>query len=76
MKMPTHNLNINITKISVLYTLGVDVVFIHTDLPTPFHSWGDEPLVIKIEVAKGHAEQYVRDNFNIEPELIMLKNKS
>lgn len=64
-------MEIEITNIIVLETNGTDVVFVHTNLPSPFPSeFSSQNLMFKFDVSKGSGAQYVKNNFNIEPEVI------
>ena len=63
-----------INKITVLIRGWVtDFVSIQTTLPSPFSKEVSSGfLVMKFETQKGKGVQYVRDNFNIEPEVIIV----
>lgn len=61
----------NITKITIITGLaGTDCLMIETDLPEPIWPY-EGVLTLKTEVAKGKAEDYVKDHFpSIEVECI------
>ena len=61
----------NIMRIQILERNGTDLVYLHTDLSTPFPKWDDSPLCAQFETQKGYAQQYVRENFNLEPEFVI-----
>jgi len=66
---------IGVRKISVLISHGTDTVFIHTTCPCPFPpSVSEDPMTMKFEVQKGKGIQYVRDVFDVEPEVIDVQN--
>ncbi len=53
---------VTITKIITVRSMGSDTVYLHTTLPMgvwPFE--GNASL--KLDVARGHAEKYVAENF-------------
>jgi hypothetical protein len=63
----------NITHATVLRKSGgADVVFIFTEHPSPMPSVSDQPLSFKFEVTVGEGVNYVKNNFNIEPEMIYM----
>ena len=67
------NLNIEIEKIVVLLTDTPDEIFIHTNkcgFTRPFPAFPEQTLTLKFECAQNHGIQYVRDNFDVEPEVI------
>lgn len=45
-----------------------DKVYLYTNLPCPFNT--NRELVISFETSSGSGEEYVRENFNIQPEVI------
>jgi hypothetical protein len=60
---------VKITKASVLTGQGPDRIFLTTDLPPPFPAYGD-PLMIQFECMAGTGIEYVRVNFDLDPEVI------
>ncbi|KKN25985.1 hypothetical protein LCGC14_0879230 [marine sediment metagenome] len=64
-------LKFNISKALVLLTNGTDEVTLYTTLPSPYSiEITDEPLKISFKTPGGSGVDYVRDNFNMEPEVI------
>lgn len=61
-------LNINITKATVVLTEGTDNVYLHTDLPEPFMYEGNCRFAFSVTHNKG--VDYVRTHFGIEPEIV------
>jgi hypothetical protein len=59
-----------IKKITVIQQSGTDEVRIDTDLPLGVYPYEGYPQVLRLEVSKGMGVEYVRKNFNIEPEVI------
>jgi len=63
-----------IIKVTVTQTLGPDRIKIYTNLPLP---WPDslpvEEASFVIDVLRGTGAQYVRDNFEVEPEILNTK---
>lgn len=65
------NLNIEVEKIVVLLTNSTDRISIHTCMPTTYPNWlPSAKMVMNIECAKNYGIQYVRDNFDVKPEVI------
>ena len=64
-------IEINVKHVIVLCREhGMDKVIIHTNnLPPTTYPW-DESGSLVMDVAKGKGEQYVIDNFGIQPEVI------
>ncbi len=55
----------------LLRDYGADIVYLHTDFPSPFPpEVSSDMLVLTFEVKKGDGARYVEDNFNIIPEII------
>ena len=55
---------INIKKVTVLINqVGMDTVFIETDLPSPVPAVTDEPMTMRFEVRHKYGVRYVQDNF-------------
>lgn len=56
---------INILKIEILKKrYGTDMLFLHTDLPSPFlKGVSNAILILKCEVLKNKGEEYVKTNF-------------
>lgn len=64
-------LKLNISKAVVLLTNGTDEVTLYTTLPSPYPiAVTDEPLKISFKTPGFSGVDYVRDKFNIEPEVI------
>lgn len=69
--LPLQEIKLAITKIVVLNTIGTDRVYVHTDLPSPYPlEVSDQPLMLAFDTQKGKGVEYVRANFNMEPEVI------
>lgn len=50
---------------------GTDLITISTDLPSPFPEGVSNPyLILKFEALRRSGEEYVRENFGIEPKVI------
>jgi len=65
------SIRLEITKVKVLITNGTDKVLIKTTLPPPYPPCiSDGPLTISFDVTKGKGIQYVKDNFQLEPEVV------
>jgi len=67
-------MNLNIKKITVLRRkYSTDIVFIQTDLPNPYIAacGYEEPLKLQFETSAETAEEYVRKNFNREPDEVI-----
>lgn len=60
----------NATKATVLVGMGADIVMLTTDLPSSFVCYPNEKLHLKFEATNGAGADYVRENFQIEPEII------
>lgn len=61
-----------ITKVTVIKQSGTDQLRIETTLPLGVYPYKGFPQTLSLEVTKGMGEQYVRDNFKIEPEVIVI----
>lgn len=61
-----------IMRVQVIEQHGVDLVRIETDLPFAVFPYSGYPQNLTLEVSKGMGIQYVRENFNMEPEVIKL----
>lgn len=60
----------NIVKILVIQDFyGPDYVYLISDLPSTMPNVTDEPLTAKVTVEHGKGVEYVRENFNMEPEI-------
>ena len=61
-------INIKIEKIDVLLTNGGDEIIIYTYMPSTFPDWLPNSIMsMSIKCAKNYGVQYVKDNFDIEP---------
>jgi hypothetical protein len=66
-------LTFNVVKIIVHLTrFGSDEVYIYTDYPPPvnFKSPPNDNLFLQFKVAKNKGVSYVKDNFNMIPEIL------
>lgn len=61
-----------ITRVLVIEQHGTDLVRLETDLPLAVFPYDGSPQMLSMEVSKGMGVQYVRDNFDIEPEVIRI----
>lgn len=61
-----------ITKITVLTGSGTDQIRLETSLPLGVWPYKDYPQTLRMEVSRGMGEEYVRENFGIEPEVIQV----
>lgn len=59
-----------IKKVTVIQQSGTDEIRIDTDLPLGVYPYEGYPQVLRMEVSKGMGIEYVRNNFNVEPEVI------
>jgi hypothetical protein len=52
--------------------IGADLVFIYTDLPSPYGPCvgPKHTLILRFEVGRGRGLEYVQANFDIEPETL------
>jgi hypothetical protein len=62
-------MQITIKSATVVMSAGTDLVILETDLPPAVWPFEHQPSP-RFEVAKGFGEQYVKDNFGLEPEVI------
>lgn len=68
----------NIEKVTVMLSDGCDIIFVKTDLPCPFvaESEPSQPsLVLKFSATYNTGIDYVRENFGVEPEVIIERNE-
>jgi len=65
-------LNIKVSKITILTRPGnTDYISIFTTLPSSFPPGiSNDNLIISFEAQKGTGVDYVKNNFNIEPEIL------
>jgi hypothetical protein len=62
---------INIKSVTLLRTdHSPDYLFLHTDLPEGCFPYKDK-ATLRLEVAAGHGEKYLMDNFNVKPNSII-----
>jgi hypothetical protein len=61
-----------ITKITVLAGSGTDQIRIETSLPLGVWPYEGHPQTLRMEVSRGMGEDYVREHFGIEPEVIQV----
>lgn len=59
-----------ITKVTVIQQSGTDEIRVETTLPLGVYPYEGYSQVLRLEVSKGMGVQYVRDNFQVEPEVI------
>lgn len=52
---------------------GADHVYLHTDFPTTMPNVTKQNLIMDFRVARGDGENYVREHFGMEPELVEMK---
>jgi hypothetical protein len=71
-------MEIDIQKITVMIRdIGTDQITINTNMSNPFPSEiSDSNLVLEFEAPKGTGIDYVRNNFNIEPDIIDTTKKT
>jgi len=63
-----------IEKITIIRKLGCcDKVYIKTDLPSPTPGLSQSPLILYFGVEYDNGENYVREHFKVEPEVIREK---
>jgi len=69
-------MKIKIVKAKVLITFGTDVVCLYTNLPSPFPpEISKEKLTLEFKVTKGKGVKYVKNNFHIDPEVVITEVK-
>jgi hypothetical protein len=61
---------INITKSQVLHRSGTDIVYLHTNLPTTIVG-GERHVILSFELRRNTAEQWLLDNFGVEPDSVV-----
>jgi hypothetical protein len=59
----------NISKFVVLKTIGCDIVYIHTDKPSPMLKVTDQNLLLRFDVEANDGESYIRKVFGNEVEI-------
>lgn len=66
------DITLNIKRIVVFRnTHGTDRIYLYTDLPSPFPPGvADQSPAFQTDTVRGGGEQYVRDNFGVEPEVV------
>jgi hypothetical protein len=67
----------NIKKVMVLLTDATDKVFIYTDMPCPYviaFLPSQEPLILNFDCTADTGIEYVKKNFNIEPEVVEVRH--
>lgn len=71
------NINIEITKATVLLSNGPDQVTFLTKFPSPFNiEYSDFPLCLEFKASYDTAIEYLKENFNIDnPEIINIRYK-
>lgn len=74
---PSDKFAMNIKFIRVLLTDATDIVAVHTDMPCPFvpESGMAQPLVLEFKASYNKGAEYVRNNFNIEPEIVNVRSR-
>lgn len=70
--IPIIEVMMEVVKISVLLTSGVDKIFIYTNFPCPFikESGVSQSLCLSFDATVGTGANYVLETFGIEPEVI------
>jgi hypothetical protein len=64
----------NITRIVVMHTAGMDIILFHTDLPSTCPGVTDQNMVVRTECAAGTGEDYVVRNFFKSPDDVLYSN--
>jgi hypothetical protein len=60
-----------ITRINVVYSkVGVDRVYLHTDLPSNIVG-GNKEVILSFELRRNTAEQWLLDHFGLAPDSIV-----
>lgn len=67
-------MKLEITGAKILRSrVGTDKVYLRTNMPPCIWPHTENPMP-SFEVSRGQAESYVRENFGIEPEILVLED--
>ena len=67
---------IEVVKATVLLMPGADKISLHTNLPSPMPAVSEQPLALDFDAAHDTGIEYVKNIFDIEPEVISARQRS
>lgn len=69
------DINITITRATVIVrSQGMDLIRLHTNLPSPYPAIDSEPLTLEFQVVKGGGVGYLIEHFQLTQDVITVIN--